>query len=72
LIGHNTGVMTVNLLNWSLTDDAAQPAKWGFRNLARRIVVFASGKAPHAGAELHTNFKLEKDGEPSRWCNPTV
>src|SRR5436190_20456764 len=65
---HNTGVAPVNLLNWSLTDDATQPARWRFpaTNLTAgaRIVVFASGKNRRtAGAELHTNFKLEKDGE---------
>lgn len=65
---HNTGAMTVNLLNWSLTDDATQLAKWRFpaTNLTAgaRIVVFASGKDRRpAGGELHANFKLEKDGE---------
>src|SRR6185436_15208532 len=65
---HNTGAAAVSLLNWSLTDDATRLAKWRFpaTNLmaGARIVVFASGKDRRtAGAELHTNFKLERDGE---------
>jgi len=65
---HNTGAAAVNLLNWSLTDDATQPGKWRFpaTNLAAgtRIVVFASGKDRRVpGAVLHTNFRLGTGGE---------
>ncbi len=65
---HNTGAGTVSLLNWSLTDDATQLAKWRFpaTNLTAgaRLVVFASGKDRRTpGAELHTNFRLDREGE---------
>jgi len=65
---HNTGAATVNLLNWSLTDDAAQLTKWRFpaTNLVAggRLVVFASGKDRRTpGAILHTNFRLGAGGE---------
>ena len=65
---YNTGANSVNLLNWSLTDDAGNPAKWRFpsTNLppGRFLVVFASNKNRRvSGAPLHTNFRLSADGE---------
>jgi hypothetical protein len=65
---HNTGAAPVNLLNWSLTDSAAQPARWRFpaTNLTAgaRLVVFASGKDRRIpGRELHTDFRLSAGGE---------
>lgn len=66
----NRGANPVNLLGWSLTDDAARPGKWVFpsRVLApgEYLVVFASGKdrrAPTGGNRFHTNFKLSGFGE---------
>jgi PKD repeat protein len=58
----------VSLQGWSLTDDEADPGKWLFPNVTIApggfLVVFASDKdrAPVPG-ELHTNFKLDADGE---------
>jgi hypothetical protein len=65
---YNSGATTVSLLGWSLTDDASQLRKWQFpaTNLAANayLLVFASGKnRTNAGAELHTNFQLDGDGE---------
>src|SRR6185436_2198371 len=65
---HNTGVNTVNLNGWSLTDDANDLTKWHFpaTNLLANgyLVVFASGKdRAVAGAELHTSFNLAAGGE---------
>ena len=64
----NTGVATVDLAGWRLTDDAGNPAKWVFpsRPLAPggTMIVWASDrnrKLP--GADLHTNFKLSAGGE---------
>ncbi|MEY2409938.1 MAG: hypothetical protein QOF48_2608, partial [Verrucomicrobiota bacterium] len=64
----NTGSVTVNLLNWSLTDDAGNLMKWQFpsTNIASGgfVVVFASGKNRRVpGARLHSNFQLSGDGE---------
>ena len=58
---------TVNLLNWSLTDDLANPGQWRFpgTNLAAgdRLVVFASNKNRRTpGKPLHTNFRLNAGG----------
>jgi hypothetical protein len=65
---YNRGSAAVNLLNWSLTDDAQNPSKWRFpsTNIGPRefMVVFASGKNRRApGRALHTNFRLEAAGE---------
>jgi len=64
----NLGDEPADLQGWYLTDDPLNLRKWRFP--ARTVpsggflVVFASGKnrAPEAG-ELHTNFKLDSDGE---------
>ena len=65
---HNPGTNPAPLLNWSLTDDSAQPQKWVFPDVLLPaqgyLVVFASGKDRRTpGAQLHTNFKLDGDGE---------
>jgi len=64
----NNSPTTVNLLDWSLTDDDGDLTKWRFpaTNLppGQFLVVFASNKDRRApGAPLHTNFKLGADGE---------
>ncbi len=56
------------LTGWSLTDARSDPRKWVFPDveLAARsfLVVFASGKDKLApDGELHTNFRLRRDGE---------
>jgi len=65
---HNPGSNSVSLLGWSLTDDPARLRQWLFPGVLLPangyLVVFASGKdRAVAGAELHTNFKLDGDGE---------
>lgn len=65
---HNPTNEAVTLDGWSLTDNADELSRWGFpnRSLApgEYALVFASGKdrTPTEG-ELHTNFRLDKDGE---------
>jgi hypothetical protein len=58
----------VNLLNWSLTDNAGNPTKWRFPetnlNAGSYLVIAASGldrRIP--GAPLHANFSLDGGGE---------
>ena len=58
----------VDLGGWHLTDDRLLPAKWTFPAVSipahGYLVVFASGKnRAVAGQPLHTNFKLDGDGE---------
>ncbi len=66
---HNFGSTVVNLSNWTLTDDLSMPAKWVVPttttlNPGKFLLIYASGKdRAVAGEELHTNFKLDKDGE---------
>lgn len=72
----NTSPATVNLLNWSLTDDAQELTKWSFpaTNLppGQFLVVFASNKDRRApGAPLHTNFKLSAGGEYLALVDPS-
>ena len=64
----NPTATNVNLLDWTLTDSAGNPAKWCFpaTNMAPGsfLVVFASGKDRRVpGVPLHTNFKLNSAGE---------
>lgn len=66
----NRGTNAVNLLGWSLTDDADVPGKWTFPtrmlNPGEYLIVFASGKdrrAPVGGLRFHTNFKLDLFGD---------
>jgi len=65
---YNAGAQAVNLQDWSLTDKAGALARWRFPavQLAPQsyLLVFASGKNRHTtGSELHTNFKLNENGE---------
>lgn len=67
---YNTSSNTVSLAGWSLTDNENEPDKWVFPplSIASRgyLVVFCSGKDRRmvgGSARLHTNFKLDPDGE---------
>lgn len=67
---YNPGYSPVNLSAWSLTDDIADPQKWPLPDRAlgagEYMVVFASGKnraTSEAGPALHTNFRLNQEGE---------
>jgi len=65
----NQSPYPVNLAGWSLSDDERVPGKWVFPNRILQpyqfIVVFASGNdlKPEGTNNLHTNFKLSRDGE---------
>src|SRR5438477_783408 len=59
----NNSLNTVNLENWSLTDNAGDLGKWHFpaTNITTHqfMIVFASGKNRRVpGMPLHTSFKL--------------
>ncbi len=66
---HNRGVSPVDLGGWALTDDPQQPRRWLFPAgvvlpPGGFLLVFASGKDRAVpGAELHTSFRLDADGE---------
>ena len=64
----NNGDDTVDLIGWSLSDDAAKPGKWMFPSVTIRpsasLIVHATGKNRRtSGRALHTNFKLGVEGE---------
>ena len=65
---HNPTSAPIPLDGWYLTDKAANPTQWRFPAVTLApggfLVVWASGKNRSvAGAPLHTNFSLAKDGE---------
>jgi hypothetical protein len=66
---YNAGTDTVNLLNWCLTDTPNNPNNWWrfpATNMAPNtfLIVFASGKDRSiAGAQLHTDFRLNDGGD---------
>lgn len=68
---YNASDETINLAGWSLTDDPTRPEKWIFPDMTldsgAYLVVFASAKdrkpAIPGAAALHTNFKLNRQGE---------
>ena len=64
----NTSTTDVNLVNWYLTDTATNLTQWMFPSVVipagGHLVVFASGKdRAESGSELHTNFRLDPEGE---------
>lgn len=65
---HNTSAAPMELGGWHLTDDRKSPAKWTFPATTLPaggyLIVFASGKdRTRTDAPLHTNFRLDRDGE---------
>ncbi|MCA9147808.1 MAG: CotH kinase family protein [Planctomycetales bacterium] len=66
---HNSGDETADIAGFSLTDDLEQPTRWRFPPATtilpdEYLVVFASGRDEvTTDGELHTNFKLDGDGE---------
>ncbi len=65
---HNPTDATVDLDNWSLTDDQDDLDQWRFPSVSLQpgeyLHLFASGKdRVDPAGELHTNFKLDGDGE---------
>ncbi|MAG57839.1 MAG: hypothetical protein CMJ83_16265 [Planctomycetes bacterium] len=72
---HNPADAPVSLVGWSLTDDPSIPGKWAFpaETLAAKgyLVVFASNKdRATVGAPLHTNFRLNGEGETLQLVGP--
>lgn len=65
----NTSTETQSLTGWHLTDDSTDLIKWTFPagssiNPGNLLLVYASGdNQPDANGNLHTNFKLNAQGE---------
>ncbi|MCC7373264.1 MAG: lamin tail domain-containing protein [Verrucomicrobiales bacterium] len=66
---HNRGNRDVDLKNWSLSDDPANPRKWIFPSQRLEpggyLVVFCTGLDRRSAVSgfLHTNFRLDRQGE---------
>lgn len=67
---YNPHPRAIKLSRWSLTDDPQEPTKWALPGITlgkqEYLLVFASGKnrkPTQPEAELHTNFRLDRDGE---------
>ncbi len=65
---YNTTDSVKSLAGWHLTDDPMRLDKWAFPEVelgpGEFLLVFASSKnRQDPSTELHTNFRLEKDGE---------
>lgn len=65
---YNPGKQTVSLEGWHLSDDPQDLTKWRFPAIQipgqRFVLVFASDKdRSNPDGELHTNFKLSRQGE---------
>jgi len=74
---HNGGSETVNLEGWFLSDSSTNPTKWSFPGVGilpgGYLLVFASGKdEANDRGELHTNFRLAKDGGYLALVNPST
>ena len=71
---YNSGEESVDLTGWSLTDDVLDEAPWVFPMLSldpgEFLVVWASGKDRPDVLELHTDFRLEENGENIVLRNP--
>ena len=65
---YNDSDSAINLAGYKLTDELEDLSKWEFPDVTlesrRYLVIFASDKDRRvAGSQLHTNFKLERQGE---------
>ena len=65
---YNPQSTPVNLEGWALTDNFRELSKWTFPSVElgprQFLVVFASGKnRTNSGDDLHTNFRLNPEGE---------
>jgi hypothetical protein len=64
---YNPNSYPINLANYSLSDDSGNLYKWTFPSVTifpdSFILVFTSGKNIVDSTELHTNCKINSDGE---------
>jgi hypothetical protein len=64
---YNAGSEAINLEGYYLSDDDENPLLWKFPSIVIKpqefLLIWASGK-DRADGELHTNFKINREGEP--------
>jgi hypothetical protein len=60
---HNSGISTVNIGGWGISDDTIDLNKWVFPDINLEpdqfLLIFASGKDSIDGANLHADFKIK-------------
>lgn len=65
----------INLSTYFLSDNLSKPQKWRFPNVKLNpksyLILYASGKNINTPAEIHTNFKIDADGEELLLSNET-
>jgi hypothetical protein len=70
---YNDNATAVNLDGYGLSDVITQPLKWTFPSVSIApksfLLVWASGKN-RTSPQLHTNFKIDKDGESLVFARP--
>ena len=70
---YNKGPLPIDLEGYALTDNPIQPGLWQFPSVTIQpngfILVFASGKNAIINGEIHTNFKINRSGEPLKLFN---
>ncbi|MFC2131563.1 CotH kinase family protein [Bacteroidota bacterium] len=63
---YNSGDDVINMQGWILTDDPEE-YKWIFPSVniapAQYLIVFCSGENKYDGINMHTNFKINSEGE---------
>ncbi|TVR81000.1 MAG: T9SS C-terminal target domain-containing protein [Chitinophagaceae bacterium] len=71
---YNPTQFTIELNGFFLSDDVDDPYRWQFPdytlNPGEFLLVFASGKNRKSGPYFHTNFRIDKDGEPLILSSP--
>jgi CotH kinase protein/Lamin Tail Domain/Fn3 associated len=64
---YNSGEKTIFIKDYYLSDDKNNKIKWKFPDVEIQpksfLLVFLSGKDKFENGEIHTNFKLDSDGE---------
>ncbi len=64
---YNPTDQSIDLTNYSLTDDLLAPGKWRFPNISLPpkdyLLIYTSGYDFYNPGEYHTNFRLDADGE---------
>lgn len=71
---YNVSNTSINLENYSISDDESNPQRWTFPSVEIPpngfLLIFASGKDRYEGPYLHTNFSISAFGEPIILSNP--
>jgi len=72
---YNPGGVPVEVGGYTLSDDPTDPGRWTLppRTIAAHgyLTIWASGKDRRGPGELHTNFKLDREGETVLLVHPS-